>query len=108
MPPVKSRDRHHPAPARRPRSTAGRPVVEEPASSPNRRYDVIAVGLIALGFLILAALARPWTAGAFGEWLVDTLRYVFGVGAWFSPLLLWALGLGYALDRRRRPPHIRL
>lgn len=75
-----------------------------PPPSPHRRYDLIAVGLSAVGLLILVALAKPGSAGPMGEGLVSLLRYIVGSGAWVTPLLLWALGLGYALDRRRRPP----
>ncbi len=59
---------------------------------------------MALSALILVSLIRRGAGGPLGDGLVSGLRYLLGSGAWASPALLGALGVGYALDRRSRPP----
>jgi S-DNA-T family DNA segregation ATPase FtsK/SpoIIIE len=109
MPSTRSKDSLRTPAARRPRSSvaatsSGRESGRSSGSSPHRKYDLTAIGWIAFGLLTLVSLARAGAGGALGDLLARALRCVFGSGAWISPFLFIALGICYALDRKRRPP----
>jgi DNA segregation ATPase FtsK/SpoIIIE, S-DNA-T family len=93
----------------RARSGAGRSDrvrhVERPPLHPQVYRDVGAIGVAALGAVVLLALSREKMAGPLGAWLVMLLRLFLGSGVYLSPLLcvLAAVALARCGQSRRGP-----
>jgi len=82
--------------ARQPRpSQAPRTTPRPPRNNDRFAHDIGGLVLIALGLILLVSLVvqHRGHAGLLGNWLVDGLRFVVGIGAWVFPLLLTAIGV---------------
>jgi S-DNA-T family DNA segregation ATPase FtsK/SpoIIIE len=56
-----------------------------PSPRPDRRVDLIGIGLIGIALIIWVALATA-NAGAVGDSLARAFRVIFGKGAWLAPI----------------------
>lgn len=72
----------------RKRSAVVKKAPEPPKERSQRFYDTIAILLITLGLVTLISLTVP-NSGAVGLALRDTLRLLFGTGAYLMPVVLW-------------------
>lgn len=70
------------------KSTTVKKAPEPPKERSQRFYDTIAILLITLGLVTLISLTVP-NSGAVGLTLRDTLRLLFGTGAYLMPVVLW-------------------
>jgi S-DNA-T family DNA segregation ATPase FtsK/SpoIIIE len=92
-----------PGPEPRPRALAAGPSsAPEPAPGTGQfRADLLAIGFCLLGVLLALGLYRPGSAGPAGTFLVHFFRFWMGHVVHVAPLLLFAAGLGLAMDYRR-------
>ena len=80
-----------PRPSQAPRTTPPRP----PRNNDRFAHDIWGLVLVALGLILFVSLVvqHRGHAGLLGNWLVEGLRFVVGIGAWVFPLLLTAIGV---------------
>ncbi|MGO8673081.1 MAG: DNA translocase FtsK 4TM domain-containing protein [Capsulimonadaceae bacterium] len=83
-------------------SAERRPRTPRPSRAPkprpprrNERYyqDLAGLGLLALGALLLVSLCAPHHAGVVGKAMAFTARWLLGVGAYVTPIYLFAFGV---------------
>ena len=93
--------------ARQPRPSQA-PSRTTPPRPPRRNdrfaHDILGLALLALGLMlgVWLVMSRHGHAGLLGDWLVEGLRYVVGIGAWVFPLLLCAVGLMLIQGKHRQ------
>ena len=80
-----------PRPSQAPRTTRPRP----PRNNDRFAHDIWGLSLVALGLILGVSLILQHRghAGLLGDFLVEGLRLVVGIGAWVFPLLLTAIGV---------------
>ena len=80
-----------PRPSQAPRTTPPHP----PRRNDRFAHDILGLVLIALGLVLFVSLIGQHRghAGLLGNWLVEGLRLVVGIGAWVFPVLLTAIGV---------------
>ncbi len=80
-----------PRPSQAPRTTPPRP----PRNNDRFAHDIWGLVLVALGLILFVSLVvqHRGHAGLLGNWLVEGLRFVVGIGAWVFPVLLTAIGV---------------
>jgi len=66
----------------------------------DRRHDVAGILLLALAGIMLTALALG-NAGAIGQFLHDSIRLLFGRGAWLTPFVFGLIGISLLAGRSR-------
>ncbi len=88
-----------PRPSQAPRTTPPRP----PRRNDRFAHDISGLVLIALGLILGVSLIgqHGGHAGLLGNWLVEGLRLVVGIGAWVFPLLLTAIGVMLVQGKRQ-------
>ncbi|MDQ2623250.1 MAG: DNA translocase FtsK [Actinomycetota bacterium] len=68
----------------------GKATAREPLTQ--RQLDLIGLGCVLLGIYLVFVLYFGWNGGRLGEALSDGLKYVFGLGAFLAPPVLFAAG----------------
>lgn len=87
---------------RRQRTRPG-PAPQRPSVQPSGQLlsDLAAIGLCLLAILLALGLYFPGTAGAFGGFLVQVIRFWMGSVVYVAPLLFLGAGISLAMNHQR-------
>ncbi|HPP73512.1 MAG TPA: DNA translocase FtsK [Armatimonadota bacterium] len=68
-----------------------------PKKNQNRTFDIIGIGLIGLGLIMLVALLEPSTSGTAGRPIKELLTDLVGIGAYVFPFLSILFGVVFII-----------